>query len=96
MSDRSNLPLGKDVVVTNDPDSFSIDVKRFYFPACVKAKCPFCGKEVEHPFDDDYLSYPDANETFDHVMYCGGEDGSADHEFRVRLKLTIKLEEVVS
>lgn len=92
------LPVGKDIAIKNESDPFELDDKRFYLPASITAKCPHCGKEVEHSFDDDYLSYPTANEPFNHfnhVMYCGGEDGSADHEFRVRVRLTVKLEEVV-
>lgn len=96
MSRYDHLPLGAGVLVKNEESHFEVDVKRFYLPATITAKCPHCGKEVEHDLSDDYLSYPTANEPFDHLMYCDGPKGEDDHEFRVRVKLTIRLEEVVS
>ncbi len=58
---------------------FDIDVKRFYLPAEIKARCPECGSEVVKDFDQDYLMYPTANKKFAVTIYCDG--GESGHEF---------------
>lgn len=78
---------------------FPVDVKRFYIPFTVKAKCPECGEEVVRSCEDHYLSYPDANEPFDLHMVCykewqkeDGEWDSHECEFSVRVVLKVTLE----
>lgn len=90
MSDA--LPKGKNPKITNSPDSMSIDVKRFYVPAVITAQCPFCGKECENDYSDEYFSYPDTNERFGAHFYCDGPEGKDDHEFEVDVVLRITLE----
>lgn len=67
---------------------FECEVKRFYLPAKVETECPKCGAKVEMDYEQDYLSYPPINKTFDETFYCENE-----HEFEVplRLKLTLEL-----
>ena len=37
----------------------NVQVKRFYFDAQLKMKCPNCGAEMKIDFSEDYLSYPE-------------------------------------
>jgi hypothetical protein len=77
-----------DVAVTNRAEPFEVEVKRFYVPAVVACDCPNCGERVTHDMENDYLSYPVANEPFDHGMYCA----KCEHEWTVLLTLTVRVE----
>jgi len=80
--------------LSNGGEPFEVDVKRFYFPTTLEAKCPTCGTEVKREFSDDYLSYPTANKPFDLNVYCAGPEGKDDHNFTVKVMLRVALEAV--
>jgi hypothetical protein len=65
----------------------SIEVKRFYVPHTIQAKCPKCGNEVEF-LGDDYLSYPVLNAE-ENVYACCSE---CDLEIELPLKVGMTLE----
>ena len=65
----------------------SIEVKRFYVPHTIKAKCPNCNNEVEF-LGDDYLSYPVLNAE-EKVYTCCDE---CDCEMELPIKVGITLE----
>ena len=70
-----------------------IEVKRFYIPFKVTAKCPKCGKDNEADLDDQYLSYPILGEPESVYFTCYEEDGGCEEEYTVDviLGLTLKL-----
>lgn len=76
----------------NSIEPFSVEVKRFYFPAMLKGVCPTCGEEIEHDFEQDYLSYPTANEWFIEDMGHWSEDRQDDCEYQLKLKVNMNLE----
>jgi len=65
----------------------SIEVKRFYVPHTIKAKCPNCGSDVEF-LGDDYLSYPTLN-TNENVYACCDE---CDFEMEMPVKIAMTVE----
>jgi len=71
-------------------EEFDIEVKRFYVPVIIKAKCPKCKKEIENDYSQDYLSYPTANKPMETYFYC--ED--CDEEFYINTILKVTLEKV--
>lgn len=66
-----------------------IEVKRFYLPIVAKVKCPHCGHENEHDFDDNYLSYPTLNKEEPIYMCCDKCDG--EFEFDIKLKISMDI-----
>lgn len=77
------------VTIEDKREAFTIDVKRFYMPVTIKATCPECGEETTKSLQDEYLSYPNANEVQTLLMYC-----LRDHSFNVKAKLVVALEVV--
>jgi len=76
-------------LILTRPREFKIDDKRFRLPGCkLSGDCPHCGKKFERDFEEHYLSYPEANEAFDLVLWCP----ECDHEWTVRVRLHIALE----
>jgi hypothetical protein len=70
---------------------YVVDVKRFHLPYAVVDDCPKCARVVRHKLSsDDYLSYPELG-PFQKWMWCSG----CDHEWKVKLRLDIRLEAVV-
>jgi hypothetical protein len=66
----------------------SIEVKRFYVPYTIKAKCPNCGNDVEFLGDYDYLSYPVLNAE-EKVYACCDE---CDYEMELPIRVGMTLE----
>lgn len=77
--------------ITNSKEAFEIDTKRFYLPITIETVCPKCGEKVIENFCENYLMYPTANVPFEHQLRCSNE-----HEFDVKLTLSITIEEVKS
>lgn len=50
------------------PDDFN--EKRFYFKGVIKVKCPKCQEQIEHDFEDQYLSYPEIGKPAILDLYC--------------------------
>lgn len=80
-----------DTKITIDRNcEFKIDCKRLHLPVEIHSKCPFCGEPVYLDLSDsDYLAYPDING----IETVGGLCPN-DHEFFIKLKFTINVEEV--
>jgi len=76
-------------IVSNE-ETFEVDVKRFYLPGVsLEGKCPKCDGTVVEDFSrENYLSYPMANEVFEHGLYCE----HCAHEWTVKLRLVLKLD----
>ena len=70
-------------------ETFTIEMKRFYLPLVIEAKCPECGELVERDCADDYLSYVEVfADTAIHMVHDidtpnGGYD---EHEFEVMVR----------
>lgn len=82
--------------IENTNKSFELEVKRFYFPAVLRANCPVCGKECIKDGSGDYLSYPKVNTPTKVYFYCysivDGKD--VEHEFKKEIILRITVEAV--
>jgi hypothetical protein len=82
--------------IENSNAPFEIDVKRFYFPAVLRAHCPTCGKECVKDGEGDYLSYPKTNTPTEVNFYCHSivNDVDVEHEFSKKIILRVTIEEV--
>ena len=71
-----------------------IDIKRFYFDAILKAKCPNCGTEMERDFNDDYLNYPEVDKIEEMGLYCHECDKEYVFPYKVKsAEVTIEYDE---
>lgn len=62
------------------------NIKRFYVPGIViREKCPRCDTINEFDLGDDYLSYPEQNDTIEFFCY------SCDECFLVNRRLTVNV-----
>jgi hypothetical protein len=77
------------VEVTGDcNEAIDLDVKRFYMNGiAIKSTCPGCKKGCIQDLGQHYLSYPVANEDFEHTLYCQ----SCDLNWSVTLRLNLSL-----
>lgn len=76
-------------LILTQPGPFKIDDKRFRLPGCtISGDCPKCKKQFERDLGDHYLTYPEANEPFDLVLWCS----ECDHEWVVTMRLNITME----
>ncbi len=68
-------------------EAFSVEVKRFYVPVVIKAKCPNCGAEVKHDLQGQhYLSYPAFNAIEKvYMMHIVDNEGCCEFFVNVRL-----------
>ena len=57
-------------------------------PAPSTSTCPKCQAPYERDFNEQYLSYPQANAPTEVTLYCG----SCEHEWEVTMRLNITLE----
>lgn len=74
--------------ITNDNEPYEVDVKRFYMPGTTfTGECPKCHAAFEKDLSDEYLSYPMANKTFDHNLWCS----ECSHEWKVQVRLVVAL-----
>lgn len=84
--------MGK-LEIINHPDSFHLDVKRFYVPGLeFKASCPKCNCVVSKDMAREYFHYPSTNTPMEIRMYCTEceDDWSAGY---VSLKVTAEVVE---
>jgi hypothetical protein len=82
--------------IENTDKPFDIEVKRFYFPAVLRANCPICGKECIKNGNGDYLSFPRANTPIKVYFYCQSivDDKDVEHEFTEEIILRVTVEAV--
>lgn len=83
-------PINMQLKIINDKKSnMKLDCKRLNIPAKIDCRCPECGEPVYADYSsDDYLAYPKVNTKFEVNAMCPNE-----HEFRIKVKLTVTLEE---
>lgn len=91
MSKPTTPPAFSELTVTNPSPKFTVDDsggKRFRIPGLkIRWKCK-CGKRCVQDFGkDDYFSFPDMNQPFDHGLYCH----ECGEESQVRLQLSLTL-----
>ena len=60
------------------------NVKRFYFDAKLKMKCPNCGEEMVRDFSDDYLSYPVVEKDEEMALCCDGCDKEFIFPYKIK------------
>lgn len=83
------MPQKAPLKLTGTPGPFDLDVKRFYIPGYkLEGPCPKCQAPYERDFNEQYLSYPQANAPTEVTLYCG----SCEHEWEVTMRLNITLE----
>ena len=82
------MKLGWRPAVENIGAPFSLETKRFYIPARLWVDCPDCGTTCVKDFNNEYMSYPEANSLRFEQVVC-----PKDNEFVVplRVKVTIEL-----
>lgn len=87
---QKQTKVGDTKITIERKAEFQIDCKRLNLPVEINSKCPACGEPVQVDLSDlDYLSYPDINS----IVKVGGLCPN-DHEFFIKLKFTIEVEEV--
>jgi len=74
--------------VTNKEVAFELCEKRFNLPATIDGVCPKCGSPFSKNYEDHYLSYPFTNKDMTEHLYCS----HCEHEWNVKIRLTLKLE----
>ncbi len=73
--------IGAEMKIESDGQPYEVGEKRFYMPGTIiSGSCPKCGEAYEEDLEDNYLSYPTANEPFDQNCYCG----KCEHEWQRR------------
>jgi hypothetical protein len=83
-------------IVSRPGETFDIEVKRFYLPIVIKAKCPDCGREMKRDLSNDYLSYPTIGRP-ERLTFCHDTEEMdprgwhKDHEFFVDVLLSVDL-----
>lgn len=87
---QKQTKVGDTKITIEKKAEFKIDCKRLYLPVEINSKCPLCGEPVSVDLSgNDYLSYPDING----IQKVGGICPN-DHEFLIKLKFTLDVQEV--
>ncbi len=73
----------------NVDGDFEVQVKRFYLPIEVEITCPYCQEKQKKDFEDDYLSYPTANQKEKIYVCCDNCDEEFEFDVILRLALDV-------